>query len=683
MSDNNSKTTSPAVVWTAQLDQNISHPLVVIGSTLIVATKPSGRIVQHSSIQAISLEDGRLLWRHEFQYALISGMQAYTLIAEQKEIVIVATSCSDILRGEGSLLAFDEAGEVYWQWRGDGQHYGAPVVANRQVVVAEGKSLLVISPEDDGDDVKSVAIPVRASQSAPVIEDNVAYIPCRSSELLAVELDGDVRWHFQYQGGKRDWLDKTPVIAGLHIFAVSSQGLLYALDRASGNLDWKTDIGENRPLSRPVVNGKYLFVGHRDGLDALDVRNGRSHWQFPTDRPISATPLVIHDTVYVTCENHFLYAFAIKDGTERWRYELKRRIEEAAILAPNGLLVADRGGNIAALERPFIPESSPVAPVTSPLEKQKLAVALSEQGNHLKAAQLLHDLGKLEQAAQSYEAGKNWAEAAELWQQIDRYGKRAQALKKHAKQLSTQDVDDEDKAMAWEKAARAYAETREKDQRHACEREAARFRHQAILSVEVEPDSDLVLDAWGKLNFTIRNAGFGVARRMSVGIKDDRFEGQTARTQTIITLQPEQDYAHWLDVVPRAYGSDVPMRLLIEYSDKANHIHSLERTFYLSVLPETGMLTTQPRIASATDSWELPTTLPVPAEELRELRNKLIENFNKEELLNLIFDLGLNTDVLGDPFTAKIRSMITYMVRKNRFDELLDICREQRPHIEW
>lgn len=679
--------TPPDVLWTAVLDQNIIHPLQTIGETAIAATQPSGPAPEHGSLQAVSLADGVLRWRHDFEFALVSGMQAYRLHAEQKDILVVAVSSSDFLKGEGAVLAFDEVGEIYWRWQGvGGQHYAAPVVVNRQVVVAGGKSLLIISPEQEGDDVERITLPATASLSAPSVHDGVAYVPCRGPELLAVELAGGVRWHFQYPGGKRDWLDKTPVLANDLVFAASSLGMLYALDRASGNLQWKTAVGENRPLGQPIIHDGRLFVGHRDGLDALDAHNGRTLWTFSTKRPVSAAPLILHDTLYVTDENHFFHALDLKTGAVRWQYELPRRIETPPLLTASSLLIADRGGNIVALERPLIPDAkSETAADTAQTkeEKRKAAHTFNEQNQPLKAAELWVELGELEQAAAAYEVGEAWQDAADLWQRLDRYGKRAKALARHALAMSKQDIDDEEKAAVWEKAARAFAESGEKKSRLKAELEIARYRQQAILTVAIEPESEMILNAWSRLNFTVHNEGFGPARRLHVSLKDDRFEGQTARTQTIITLQPERDYGHWLDVVPRAYGSDVPMQLVIEYADKANNIHTLERTFYLEVKPETGLLSLSSQPDPSTGTQELAELPQVDGRDLYELREKLTDYFSKDELTDIIFELGLRAGDFSERLSAMAREMVIGLAENGRLDELIAICQERRPKVDW
>ncbi len=684
--------TTPDKIWTTELDQTISQPPLVFGNTLLMATQPSGQVVLHSGLQALDLATGELRWQHSFEYALVSGMQAYRLVAEGQEIAVVATSSSDLFQGEGGLLAFDEAGAVIWRGNNEEQHYSAPVVKDRQVfVVAGGKKLLIISPEADGGKQRSITLAAAASQSAPAVVEGVAYIPCRSPDLLAVALDGEEQWHFQFEGSKRDWLDQTPLVAGAFVYAVSSLGNIFALERESGKMVWQVKIGEQRPLSAPAIHDDTLFVGFAAGLAALDRRNGRTQWTFATSRPISAQPLIIHDTVYCTSEDHHLYALDLVTGEERWRQELNRRIETPPILAKSALLVVDRGGNVVALERPYVSEtavSTAAEPDTNPMAVEQRAKAHEEANEPLAAAAIWHELGQLERAAQQYEIGGDWLEAAQLWQQLDRYGKRAEAFEQHARQLlGNGQIGDEEKALAWEQAASAYAETGQKEARQRCAREAARFRRQPVLTIKIKPEGMMEVDAWARVNYTVRNEGFGVARGLNVSIKDDRFEGQSARTQTIITLQPGREYTHWLDVSPKAHGSSVPMQLLVEYVDKSNCFHKLERTFYLAVvddeLPATAPLTPS-SIATGTGSLEILSTIEAPdGRDLFALRNQIVQAFNKGEMVDVLFQLGLREDDFDERLSSLVRELIMYVVQNGRFDELLAICQERRPTIKW
>ena len=675
--------TPPAPLWTAEITPPVITSLVVSGEALFVAAQAAGRGAQHSKLLMLDAQSGAVQWQHNFEYALISGLQPYYLQDSQQPITIVTTCSSDLLRGQGQVLAFDLMGEIIWKWQSEEKNYSAPAAQEMQLLVLVGDSTLaIISPEAEGNSVTRVSLPASTSLAAPAVQDNMIYIPCRGPETVAVDLDGTVHWHFRAPGSPHSWLDHTPVLHEASLFTASREGTIFALNAISGQLIWQEAIGDGRAISRPAAANGQLFVGTRHGLTALDSRNGQVRWTYNSHRPVSATPLVSGDTVYVAGQDHRLMALDAETGVVRWFYEVARRIELAPIVADGKLIMVDRGGAIVALpvpDAPESPENDAAALATLLGSKRKRATAWEKEGHLLLAAQLWQESGELEKAAQAYQGAELWLEAADLWQQMGRYGKRAEALEEQARQLAEQAVDDERKAVAWVKAARAHAEIGQVEARRRCEREAARYRRQPILSVNIE-QGPMQFNSWSKVDFTIRNDGYGAARGVLVKVVDDRFEGQAVHTQTMVTLPPNRSYQHWLDVLPKAQGSDVPMQLAIEYMDINGSEHRLERTFYLPVMGEDLKATP---VNNSTGSEEFATLQAPDGRDLVALRRNIVASFSKDELEEILFDLGLRGDDFDQRVSTMARQLITYAVQSRRLDELVTLCRELRPHVEW
>ncbi len=71
-------------------------------------------------------------------------------------------------------------------------------------------------------------------------------------------------------------------------------------------------------------------------------------------------------------------------------------------------------------------------------------------------------------------------------------------------------------------------------------------------------------------------------------------------------------------------------------------------------------------------------------ERLAQLYQNLVEHFDREELHDLCFDLGVKYDDLGgEGITAKARELITVMLRQNRLAELATALRSLRPNVDW
>lgn len=673
-------------LWTAELKQTVSQPSLVLGNLLLVASKPSGPAAQHGILSAVSLVDGALCWQKTFEYSLISGMAAHSWRGQ--DVAIVTSSSSDFLNGRGNLLALNTAGEEVWRWPGEEEHFSAPTTLGDTAVVIAGGRTLVLADLHGGE--QRIPLSVQASLSAPLLVNDVAYISCRSADLLAMGLNGKEQWHFTFAGDKQDWLDKTSTVVEDRVIATSSRGSIYVLDQASGQLVWHEVVSEGSDASPPATDGEYAYVGCKDGVVALAVGNGRTYWTFTTLHPVSAMPLVLRDHILVTSEDHKLYLLGKKSGTEQWHYELPRRIEMPPLLTKTAILVVDRGGNVVALERPseladeVVAEPVVVPAITREL-RQEAAEQFEREKQFLLAAEIWHELGELERAAVQYEAGEDWLSAAKLWRQLDHYGKRAEALKHHAQKLSQSQASDEEKATAWENATRVFAEIGEKAERDAGEREVARYRRLPILNVEIDAE-EMIENAWAKVQYTVRNEGFGIAQFVTVQLKDDRFEGQMSATQTMVTLAAGRESTGRLDVRPRHQGSSVPMQFNIEYMDKSG-LQKIERIFYMPVAGEVTQIMTQPidtGVLGSTGSREALASLPTPeGVNLVDFRNKLTQNFSREELSDVLFELGLTDDDFSERLSTMARELITALARNGRIEELIAICERDRSHVAW
>jgi Effector-associated domain 7 len=71
-------------------------------------------------------------------------------------------------------------------------------------------------------------------------------------------------------------------------------------------------------------------------------------------------------------------------------------------------------------------------------------------------------------------------------------------------------------------------------------------------------------------------------------------------------------------------------------------------------------------------------------EQLTDLRLKIVEHFDDEELRTLCFDVGVDYDNLrGQGKEAKARELIDYMQRQGRLSDVIQACRKARPRVDW
>lgn len=195
------------------------------------------------------------------------------------------------------------------------------------------------------------------------------------------------------------------------VFAGQKSGAVWALDRGSGDLLWRNDLGSGSPLGgvhwgmtyanglvyAPISLVKDDFLGQKvdtdrfkSGLYALDAKTGAIKWLFAThpdcsgDRKarmptcgyfygFSAAPALIDGALIEGSLDGFLYVLDATNGALLWKFDTAisyqgingvagngGSIDAAAITAANGLLLVNSGygmfgetpGNVILAFRP-------------------------------------------------------------------------------------------------------------------------------------------------------------------------------------------------------------------------------------------------------------------------------------------------------------------------------------------
>ncbi len=682
-----------AALWSVELNQPPAGPPLVASDLLLLPTQEPGLPSQHGTLHALNLADGGPRWQRNFEYAMVSGLatvQTLKVLETFRVLLLVTTASTDLLRGEGTLLALDASGQECWRWAPGAQRVSAPAVAGDVVCVTADAQTLVLLDLDSGAERARHPLPpgMSASLAAPAVAGDVAHVPCRGPYLLAVGLDGQLRWRFTAQASPNAWLDQTPVVVGEHVYAVLGIGTVVALQAEDGSLVWRADVGPTgKRLSPPASDGQRLYLGARDGLHALDLADGRAAWSFPTPRRVAAAPVVAGGVVYAACHDHHLYALDAATGQQLWLYEAERRVElPPAVTSPPEAraLIADRSGTITAIARPlsaaeheaaghWVKAASAYATLG---QFARGAQLLEVHGEPFKAAELWKAAGERERAAAGYEAAGAWGHAAERWADLGRPLKRAEALERHARSLEDGPSSDEEKAAAWAAAAGGFEVAGEIERAAACQREVCRYRRLPVITMGVK-HAGLVRGAYSCLQFIVRNEGYGPARNLVIRASGDQFEGQVAVTRQIVMLPAGRERIDWLDVRPRAYGDSVPLRVRAEYEDRAGQIQAFEQTLYIPVARSEAA-------RGAGQVLYIGEGLDIaPSPEASRLHQVLITHLNLEELRTLCFDLGVNYDHLaGEELRGKARELVLYLQRRDALPRLIEWLRRERPDIK-
>ncbi len=157
----------------------------------------------------------------------------------------------------------------------------------------------------------------------------------------------DLLWTFS-RG--QDGFDTSAVIADGCVFAGSTNGMLYALDLASGTKKWeyKTESGFS---AAPAVREGCVYVGDIDGrFHCLDAESGQERWHFDTEGEINSSANFHANHVLFGSQDAMLYCLDASSGQLVWKYESADQIRCSPTIAEDRTFVAGCDGRLHIID---------------------------------------------------------------------------------------------------------------------------------------------------------------------------------------------------------------------------------------------------------------------------------------------------------------------------------------------
>jgi eukaryotic-like serine/threonine-protein kinase len=91
-----------------------------------------------------------------------------------------------------------------------------------------------------------------------------------------------------------------PIVAYGRVYMAATDGVVRALDRATGSLLWSFDSGGSMSGTAPTAANNFIYVGNQNGdLYALSASTGRAGWVRHLGVSISDSPIVSTGALYV------------------------------------------------------------------------------------------------------------------------------------------------------------------------------------------------------------------------------------------------------------------------------------------------------------------------------------------------------------------------------------------------
>ncbi len=274
------------------------------------------------TFHALDLDTGQTRWTRRIEDA---GFPSAAAFAGDPALPLVVGDDAGIVRG------LDRAtGEIRWEYATEGEISGGPTIL----------------PADDGPRV---------------------LVGSQDASLSCLDLaTGTMLWKHSIADQIRcgPTVARTP--AGDRIFLAGCDGRLHVIDAATGGETAAIEIGGPTGTT-PAVSGSLVLFGTEGGtFFAIDFLEAAVAWRkepAANAQAYRSSAAIAGDTAIVGTRGRAVEAFAVADGTRRWRQPMPGRVDASPVIvmatgseadpaaaARPVAIVADAKGGIAALE---------------------------------------------------------------------------------------------------------------------------------------------------------------------------------------------------------------------------------------------------------------------------------------------------------------------------------------------
>ena len=158
--------------------------------------------------------------------------------------------------------------------------------------------------------------------STAAIVDGRVYVGSLNGQLFCLNLqDGKPIWSYRSitdpdPKAFAPGFKASPTVTADSIYIGDEDGVLHAIDRATGKQRWTAKSGAEIVSSATCYQDKILFGSHDNNLYCVQAADGKQVWKFETQGPVNCTAAIVGNRTFVTgCDEH-LRVINIDTGKE-------------------------------------------------------------------------------------------------------------------------------------------------------------------------------------------------------------------------------------------------------------------------------------------------------------------------------------------------------------------------------
>ncbi|MBN1925617.1 MAG: PQQ-binding-like beta-propeller repeat protein [Prolixibacteraceae bacterium] len=250
---------------------------------------------------ALNLQNGRKIWEYKTDNQI---MGAPAILASKEKEILAVGSYDYYLHGVDL-----KTGKGLWKYESDNFLNSAPAVSGNNAVFGGCDGFLHIVDMTQGTSSGKIEVATYVA-SSPAIVDKIAYIGDYDGGFTCMDLDQKkIVWRYQNPENDLPFI-ASPSVTGDRIFIGSRDKFVYCFNRKNGEIIWKKNTG-SRVDASTVVNKKHvLVVNMRGDLMVLDIKTGKTIWNYELGIGIINTPAVIQNAIILAGSDGSIYCLA-------------------------------------------------------------------------------------------------------------------------------------------------------------------------------------------------------------------------------------------------------------------------------------------------------------------------------------------------------------------------------------
>lgn len=197
-----------------------------------------------------------------------------------------------------------------------------------------------------------------ASKATPAVDESGIYIGSDNGWFYKLSHKGEQVWR-TYFAKTDQGVHGTALLSKKYLWVGAYNGILYCLDKKTGEVIWSIDLGDAIGASpsfykdQVIISVELVFPRARGYIASVSARTGNLNWKTPLTRAHIHSSVAINPKKgygVVGANNGLLFKIDLHSGKLLWTIRLKNAIKSTPLIYKDHIYVTNWGNQFAAVD---------------------------------------------------------------------------------------------------------------------------------------------------------------------------------------------------------------------------------------------------------------------------------------------------------------------------------------------